>query len=221
LVSDRREEDRRSETAATVPSTSDARNEERRVEGLGGGFRYCGLGEPLFDESGKIRGTVRFSDLAAHVFFTETGTPIPTRATGKNPLLGEHNGKAIYLLFNGVMGDKTVNGGNVLTSEILKRLPEPARRSETAVVASISDRREDNRRSETAAVASISDRREEDRRSETAAVASISDRREEDRRSETAATAKVVYGEGCRLGESRLKREGVVFKQIPYAIKVS
>jgi hypothetical protein len=28
---------------------------------------------------------VRFADLAAHVFFTETGEPIPKRPNGKNP----------------------------------------------------------------------------------------------------------------------------------------
>jgi hypothetical protein len=32
---------------------------------------------------------------------------------------------------------------------------------------------------------------------------------------------KVVYGEGCRLGGARLKRENIVFKQVPYEIKVS
>lgn len=32
---------------------------------------------------------------------------------------------------------------------------------------------------------------------------------------------RVIYGEGCRLGAARLKREGIVFKQIPYGIKVS
>jgi len=32
---------------------------------------------------------------------------------------------------------------------------------------------------------------------------------------------KVVFGEGCRVGRARLKREGVTFKQIPYEIKVS
>jgi DNA modification methylase len=133
------------------------------VEGLGGGFRYCGLGEALFDEDGSVCGTVRFSDLAAHVFFTETGTPIPKRASGKTPLLGEHNGKAIYLLFNGVLGDKSTGGGNVLTNEILRSLPEPT----------------------------------------------------------TKDGFKVIYGEGCRLGAARLKREGIVFKQVPYEIKVS
>ena len=32
---------------------------------------------------------------------------------------------------------------------------------------------------------------------------------------------RIIYGEGSRLGKARLKREGIVFKQIPYGIKVS
>ena len=47
------------------------------VKGLGGGFRFCELGEPLFDDSGKIRENVRFAELARHVYFTETGEPLP------------------------------------------------------------------------------------------------------------------------------------------------
>jgi adenine-specific DNA-methyltransferase len=90
---------------------------------LGGGFRYCTLAEPLFDEKGNIHEKVTFSDLAAHVFFTETGQPIPKRATGKTPLLGVYSGTAVYLLFNGVLGDKQPNGGNVLTGEVLGKLP--------------------------------------------------------------------------------------------------
>jgi adenine-specific DNA-methyltransferase len=42
-----------------------------KVEGLGGSFRFCELGEPLFDQTGKIRETVRFAELARHVYFTE------------------------------------------------------------------------------------------------------------------------------------------------------
>ena len=45
----------------------------------GGGFRYCTLGEPLFDADGGISPAVSFPDLAAHVFFAETGQPIPKR----------------------------------------------------------------------------------------------------------------------------------------------
>jgi hypothetical protein len=91
--------------------------------GLGGGFRYCTLGEPLFDEHGQIRDGVKFGDLAHHVFFTETGEPLPKPNTKTSPLLGAHNGRAVYLLFNGILGDKSVNGGNVLTSRTLALLP--------------------------------------------------------------------------------------------------
>jgi len=93
------------------------------VEALGGGFRFCKLGTALFDDAGNIAGEVRFPDLAAHVFFTETGSPIPKRADGKTPLLGVHQGKAVYLLFNGVLGDKRPAGGNVLTHTIAQDLP--------------------------------------------------------------------------------------------------
>lgn len=133
------------------------------VGGTGGGFCLCGLGGPLFDEAGRIGDAVTFPDLAAHVYFAETGTPIPKPATRRTPLLGVHSGNAVYLLFNGVLGDKRPNGGNVLTSEVLRRLPKP------------SDQ----------------------------------------------VGSRVIYGEGCRLGAARLKREGIVFKQIPYEIKVS
>ena len=131
-----------------------------KIDGLGGGFRYCTLAEPLFNEAGNIGETVSFPDLASHVFFTETGAPIPKRANGRNALLGVHCGKAVYLLFNGVLGDKRPNGGNVLTREVLRALPPHE-------------------------------------------------------------GPRVIYGEGCRLGSTRLKRERIVFKQIPYGIKVS
>ncbi len=91
---------------------------------LGGGFRYCKLGSPLFDELGNIASEVRFGDLGAQVFFTETGSPIPKRASGKSPLLGVHQGRAVYLLFNGVLGDRRPDGGNVLTHDVAQDLPE-------------------------------------------------------------------------------------------------
>ena len=93
------------------------------IQGLGGGFRFCTLSEPLFDESGNIREAVAFPDLASHVFFVETGAPIPKRVTAKSPLLGTHNGAAVYLLYNGILGDKAPRGGNVLTREVLAELP--------------------------------------------------------------------------------------------------
>jgi len=130
-----------------------------RVPGLGGGFRFCKLADPLFDDAGNIAGAVCFPELAAHVYFTQSGQPLPKRTNGRTPLLGVHNGTAIYLLYNGILGDKRPDGGNVLTSAVLAALPPHD-------------------------------------------------------------GPRIVYGEGCRLGRERLKRESIVFKQIPYEIKV-
>jgi DNA modification methylase len=95
-----------------------------RIEGLGGGFRFCELGEPLFDEAGKIREFVRFAALARHVYFTETGEPLPRERVPNSPKIGECRGVAIYLLFNGILGDKSANGGNILTRNVLAQLPK-------------------------------------------------------------------------------------------------
>lgn len=87
----------------------------------GGGFRFYRLGESIFDETGRINPKVRFATLAAHVWFTETNTPLISPAT--SALVGVHNGTAYYLLFNGILGDKRPDGGNVLTSRVLRELP--------------------------------------------------------------------------------------------------
>jgi hypothetical protein len=94
---------------------------EATVPGLGGAFSYCALGIPLFDDRGNIREGVTFNSLAAYVYLSETGTPIPRRAT--TPLLGVHNGTAVYLLFNGILGDRRPAGGNVLTHAVAQELP--------------------------------------------------------------------------------------------------
>jgi adenine-specific DNA-methyltransferase len=122
----------------------------------GGGFRFCRLGPPIFDENDHINAGIRFPVLAAHVWFSETHTPL-TKA-GKSALLGVHKGTAYYLLYNGILGDQRPGGGNVLTGKLLGSLP-----------------RHDG--------------------------------------------PKVIYGECTSLGEERLRREGVVFKQIPYDVK--
>jgi len=88
----------------------------------GGGFRYYKLGVPVLDDDGNIRDDIRFEQLAAHVWFSETGTPRSTRAR-KEALLGTHRGTAYYLLFNGILGDQRKRGGNVLTRSVLRSLP--------------------------------------------------------------------------------------------------
>lgn len=89
----------------------------------GGGFRFMKLGPPIFDENGQIRDGIKFEHLAAHVWFAETRTPRSTR-TEKNVFLGEHRGTGYFLLYNGVMGDKSATGGNVLSRTMLRRLPK-------------------------------------------------------------------------------------------------
>lgn len=87
----------------------------------GGGFRFYRLGESIFDEDGAIRERITFAQLAAHVWFCETGEPLSGRA--ESPLLGVHDGTACYLLYNGILGDKKPQGGNVLTRRVLESLP--------------------------------------------------------------------------------------------------
>lgn len=88
----------------------------------GGGFRFCSLGETAFDADGRINPEVRFNTLASFIWHFETATPAAD--TFDKPLLGVHEGKAYYLLYNGILGDKRPNGGNVLTRPVLQMLKE-------------------------------------------------------------------------------------------------
>lgn len=88
----------------------------------GGGFRFFGLGQPVFLADGVINPDIRFQTLAAWVWYQETRTPWPPPAKGGTPLLGAHEGTAYYLLFNGILGDRRPQGGNVLTSAVLAAL---------------------------------------------------------------------------------------------------
>jgi len=86
----------------------------------GGSFRFCTLGQAAFDADGRINPEVRFATLAAFIWHYETATP--AAKTFDKPLLGEHNGTAYYLLFNGILGDRRPQGGNVLTHAVLQIL---------------------------------------------------------------------------------------------------
>jgi len=94
----------------------------------GGGFRFMKLGEPVFREDGCINPAVRFDTLASYLWFLETGTPHSTGAFA-TPLLGVMGGAtneagvakprtALILLYNGILGDRRPQAGNVLTTPI-------------------------------------------------------------------------------------------------------
>lgn len=123
----------------------------------GGGFRFYELGVPVFDAEGRISPKIRFPHLAAHVWFSETHTALHNKV--QSPLLGVHKSTAYYLLYNGILGDKSPGGGNVLTAKVLAALPPHD-------------------------------------------------------------GPKVVYGEACRLGSTRLNDLRIVFRQTPYDVKV-
>lgn len=88
----------------------------------GGGFRFYRLGPAVFDEDGHIRRDIRFAALAAHVWFSETNTP--WNGKGKSPFLGIRDGRALALLYNGILGDRRPDGGNVLTRGTLQFIRE-------------------------------------------------------------------------------------------------
>lgn len=87
----------------------------------GGGFKFYRLGEVIFNEDGSLKEGISFDALASHIWYGDTHQSL--EQTTKSPLLGVHNGIAYYLLYNGILGDKRPDGGNVLTSKVLAMLP--------------------------------------------------------------------------------------------------
>lgn len=84
----------------------------------GGGFRFHRLGSPVFDETGQIQPNIRFATLAAHIWFSEQGAPW-TAPDDPGPFLGAKDDHGLALLYNGILGDKSVSGGNVLNRKTL------------------------------------------------------------------------------------------------------
>lgn len=89
----------------------------------GSGFRFLKLGEPAFAADGRINPQIGFATLAAYLWFLESGSP---HASGMfdSPLLGVYNGTAIILLYNGILGDRRPESGNVLTQAVWKAIVE-------------------------------------------------------------------------------------------------
>tara|TARA_R100001369_G_scaffold91702_1_gene133752 strand:+ start:1024 stop:2673 length:1650 start_codon:yes stop_codon:yes gene_type:complete len=103
----------------------------KKTEGLGGDFQYFNLSyEPLFNADGPIRSDVTFDQLAEFVWFMETGTGLNTsnlnlQKNHSTPYLGQYKDRAIFLLYNDILKDKSDAGGNVLngrTLEILEKV---------------------------------------------------------------------------------------------------
>lgn len=100
------------------------------IEGLGGGFQFCNLSsEPLFQAEGPINEKVTFDQLSEFVWFMETGTGLnqsnlTSDKKHSTPYLGQYKDRAVFLLYNGILKDKTDIGGNVLNGRTLQLLEE-------------------------------------------------------------------------------------------------
>jgi adenine specific DNA methylase Mod len=122
-----------------------------KVEGLGGGFEYVELGEPLFDNNGAINKDVSFEDMAQYIYFTETHTNLEKKNILRN-YLGELNNSHYFLLFDGI-------GKNVLDRKFLKEIKDKS-------------------------------------------------------------GPKIIYADKCLLDADVLEKHQIIFKQIPYEVKV-
>ncbi|MBP9887827.1 MAG: hypothetical protein KBF93_16125 [Leptospiraceae bacterium] len=87
----------------------------------GGGFSFYRLGETIFNLYGAINPKIKFPALAQYIWFMETGMSLSSSSV--TPLIGIHNDTAYYLLYNGILGDKSPEGGNALTRSLLAELP--------------------------------------------------------------------------------------------------
>ncbi|WP_238593799.1 site-specific DNA-methyltransferase [Endozoicomonas atrinae] len=88
----------------------------------GGGFRFYQLGQPVFDDYGSLNPEIKFNTLASHLWYLETKTPLNQKAP--SAFLGVSQDIAYYLLYNGILGDRRPDGGNVLTGSVLSGLPD-------------------------------------------------------------------------------------------------
>ncbi|MFC6204877.1 site-specific DNA-methyltransferase [Psychrobacter urativorans] len=104
----------------------------QEMPGLGCGFQFCKLSnEPLFNSDGRIRSDVTFEQLSEFVWFIETGTGLNQsnlqsidKKKSSTHYLGQYKDRAIFLLYNEILKDKSDTGGNVLNSRTLELLEE-------------------------------------------------------------------------------------------------
>ena len=99
----------------------------------GGGFHFLRLGGAIFTDDGDISPTIKFPELAAYIWFAETRVPLPQKKR-QNPFLGIHNGIGYALLYNGILGDKTINGGNVLIMSTLAHIRQGAKKHKGKII---------------------------------------------------------------------------------------
>jgi len=80
-------------------SYKDKKGKLHNVAGLGGGFQYCELSEPLFDELGLLNRAITHNMLAKHLYFIEFGQAL-SNEVAENTYLGTVEATALYVFTN-------------------------------------------------------------------------------------------------------------------------
>ena len=76
--------------------------EEVKVGGLGGGFKFLELGNPLFDKHKQIIGQPSYKDLAGYIYFNETHGTIDWRKANRDDwYVGENSGVHYFIIYGG------------------------------------------------------------------------------------------------------------------------
>ena len=176
----------------------------------GGGFRFLRLGEPVFDESGRISAAVRFNTLAAFIWQQETGQAWDAAgALAGTPHLGIHYTTEPLALAENQSEDHYENNStlhSIDAGKVPKTLIKTAQKAVYLLYNGIlKDKRPESGNVLTAAVLD--------------ALLTL--------HAQVCASAGLgaqdipltVYGEACRQGEGRLERAGVTFKHIPYDVR--
>ncbi len=184
----------------------------------GGGFRFMRLGEPVFDDRGRINPAVRFATLAAFVWQQDTGTALDLAASQPGtPHIGTN------YIFNSALGNKYAGYSQIeplkqgetgdLAFQAPPELPEPAPEvpqtpKGTAYYLLYNGILGDKRPASGNVLT----------RDVLAALLDLHAKVLADA-PEGAELDLIVYGEACRLGEERLKQAKVTFRHIPYDVR--
>ncbi len=189
--------------------------------GGGGGFRFMRLGEPVFDESGRIHSAVRFNILAAFIWQQETHSAWDaSQARAGTPHMGIHYEIDSSLRrFSAGEVPKTLEKTSEKDDLFTPPNPEAQEPGEQAAPAAPKPR---------LALyllynGILKDKRPQSGNVLTAAVLEALLALHADCCQAAGMAAQdiplTVYGEACRLGPERLAQANVTFRHIPYDVR--
>jgi adenine-specific DNA-methyltransferase len=190
----------------------------------GGGFRFMRLGEPVFDETGRIHSAVRFNTLAAFIWQQETRSAWDASgARAGTPHLG------IYYEIDSSLR-------SIYADEVPKTLGKPIEKADLFTPPNPAAQEPGEQAAPVVTLAPqprfalyllyngiLKDKRPQSGNVLTAAVLQALLALHADCCQAAGLAAQdiplTVYGEACRLGPERLAQAGMTFRHIPYDVR--